>query len=215
LREHIAAVAGRYADTAAIWDVVNEAVADDGTLRRTLWLERIGPDYLDIAFRAAAEAAPHAKLVYNDYAAEALNPKSDGIYRLLRELLDSGVPLHGVGFQCHLTDQGADLERFAQNLRRFADLGLELYVTEMDVRLPLPTTPEVLGRRSTAGCWRPASRSRVSAASRRGASPTGTLGSRVASPAPARRCPLTSSIARSRRTPHCTSAWRPAKPSAT
>ena len=148
LREHIAAVAGRYADTAAIWDVVNEAVADDGTLRRTLWLERIGPDYLDIAFRAAAEAAPHAKLVYNDYAAEALNPKSDGIYRLLRELLDSGVPLHGVGFQCHLTDQGVDLERFAQNLRRFADLGLELYVTEMDVRLPLPTTPELLERQA-------------------------------------------------------------------
>ena len=58
------------------------------------------------------------------------------------------MPLHGVGFQCHLTDQGVDLERFAQNLRRFADLGLELYVTEMDVRLPLPTTPELLERQA-------------------------------------------------------------------
>ncbi len=161
LREHIAAVAGRYAERVDVWDVVNEAVAGDGTLRGTLWLERIGPDYLEIAFRAAAAAAPRARLVYNDFGAEPTNAKADGIYRVLRRLLDAGVPLHGVGFQCHLTDKGVDLESFARNLERFAGLGLELYVTEMDVRLPLgtpgqtsalgtplPATPESLGHQA-------------------------------------------------------------------
>ena len=148
LREHVAAVAGRYASAVDVWDVVNEAVADDGTLRRTMWLERIGPDYLDIAFRAAAEAAPRARLVYNDYGAEAINTKSDGVYRLARQLLDADVPLHGVGFQLHLTDKGVDVESFAHNLQRFAGLGLELYVTEMDVRLPLPAGPEALAHQA-------------------------------------------------------------------
>jgi len=149
LRDHIAAVAGRYARTVAAWDVVNEAVADDGTLRRTLWLERLGPDYLAFAFRAAAEAAPQARLLYNDFGAEVINAKSDAIHRLLSDLLGAGAPLHGVGFQCHLSGTGPDLERFARNLERFASLGLDLYVTELDVRLPLPTTPESLERQAS------------------------------------------------------------------
>jgi len=144
LREHIAAVAGHYAGTVAAWDVVNEAIANDGSLRQTPWLDWIGPDYLAIAFRAAAEADPQAKLLYNDYGAEAVNAKSDGIYRLLSDLLGAGVPVHGIGFQCHLAIDGLDIARdrasFARNLQRFAALGLELYVTEMDVRLPLPAT---------------------------------------------------------------------------
>jgi endo-1,4-beta-xylanase len=148
LRDHIAAVAGRYAAAVDVWDVVNEAVGDDGTLRATLWRERIGPEYLEIAFRAAAEAAPRARLVYNDYGAEPVNAKSDGIYRLLSDLLSAGVPVHGAGFQCHLTDAGVDLDRFAKNLERFGGLGLALYVTEMDVRLPLPATPESLARQA-------------------------------------------------------------------
>ncbi len=149
LQEHIGAVAGRYGESVDVWDVVNEAVADDGTLRRTLWLERIGPDYLAIAFRAAAQAAPRAKLVYNDYGAEVVNAKSDGMYGLVSDLLAAGVPVHGVGFQCHLTENGVEAESFARNLQRFAGLGLDLYVTEMDVRLRLPATPASLERQAS------------------------------------------------------------------
>jgi endo-1,4-beta-xylanase len=144
LREHIATVAGRYAGNVAAWDVVNEAVADDGTLHRTVWLDRIGPDYLAIAFQAAAEADPQARLLYNDYGAEAGNAKSDAIFDLLARLVRAGAPVHGVGFQCHLTTGGLDLGSFARNLQRFAGLGLALYVTEMDVRLPLPASEEAL-----------------------------------------------------------------------
>lgn len=148
LREHIATVVGRYAGTIAAWDVVNEAVGDNAALRKTFWLDHIGPDYLAIAFQAAAEADPQAKLLYNDYAAEAMNAKSNAVFRLISDLLSAGMPLHGIGFQCHFTTNGVDLSSFARNLQRFADLGLELYVTEMDVRLPLPATAETLARQA-------------------------------------------------------------------
>jgi endo-1,4-beta-xylanase len=73
--------------------VVNEAVVEDGSLRPTLWLERVGPDYVDLAFRAAGAAAQQARLLYNDYGIEEPNPKSDGVYRLLSGMLARGVPL--------------------------------------------------------------------------------------------------------------------------
>jgi endo-1,4-beta-xylanase len=148
LRQHIATVAGRYAGVAAAWDVVNEAVVEDGSLRPTLWLERVGPDYVDLAFRAAGAAAQQARLLYNDYGIEEPNPKSDGVYRLLSGMLARGVPLHGVGFQMHLGLAGVDPQGLARNLQRFADLGLQLYVTEMDVRIDLPATAPKLARQA-------------------------------------------------------------------
>jgi len=71
-------------------DVVNEAVNDDGSLRNSIWLRGIGPDYLDLAFRWAHEANPQARLFYNDYGGEGLGPKSDAIYALLKSLLQRG-----------------------------------------------------------------------------------------------------------------------------
>src|SRR5262249_25109611 len=68
LRDHIYTVAGRYSGYVVAWDVVNEAFESDGSLRNTLWLSRIGPDYLDLAFQFASEADPYANLVYNDYS---------------------------------------------------------------------------------------------------------------------------------------------------
>lgn len=144
LRDHIYTVAGRYSGSIAAWDVVNEAVNDDGSLRNTLWLNRVGPEYLDLAFQFAGDADPNAHLVYNDYGAEVINAKSNGIYDLLSGLLSRGVPIHGVGFQLHITTGGINLPSFVQNMQRFADLGLEIYITELDVRMQLPVTPERL-----------------------------------------------------------------------
>lgn len=140
LREHIQAVVGRYKGRVAVWDVINEPVADTGgKLRRSLWMNALGPGYIADALRWAHEADPGAMLYINDYWAEGVNEKSDALYNVVAGLRRDGVPLHGVGFQSHLT-LDTDLTTLDANLRRFADLGLDVAITEMDVRLPLPVT---------------------------------------------------------------------------
>jgi endo-1,4-beta-xylanase len=140
LRVHIQTVVGRYKGRVAVWDVVNEPIADTGgKLRRSLWMTALGPGYIADALRWAHEADPAAKLYINDYGVEADNAKSDALYNVVAGLRRDGVPIDGVGFQSHLA-LGADLTTLDANLRRFADLGLDIAVTEMDVRLPLPAT---------------------------------------------------------------------------
>jgi endo-1,4-beta-xylanase len=140
LRTHIHTVVGRYKGRVATWDVVNEAVADTGgTLRRSPWMNALGPGYIADALRWAHEADPDAKLYINDYSVEAVNAKSDALYNVVAGLRRDGVPLDGVGLQSHLT-LGTNLSTLDANLRRFADLGLDIAVTEIDVRLPLPAT---------------------------------------------------------------------------
>ena len=142
--DHIYTVAGRYSGTLMAWDVVNEAFNDNGTLRSTIWSQRIGADYMDMAFYFAADADPNAFLIYNDYGAEVLNAKSNAIYNMVVRMLREGVPIHGVGFQMHTTINGLNYASFAQNLQRFTDLGLVVCITEMDVRMQLPVTPAKL-----------------------------------------------------------------------
>jgi endo-1,4-beta-xylanase len=135
LREHIMTVVGHYRGRVAAWDVVNEAVADDGSLRDTIWLRGIGPDYIDMAFHWAHEADPDALLFYNDYAAEGLGPKSDAVYALVQGLLERGAPINGVGLQMHVSlGSPPDPEAVAANMARLGALGLQVHVTEMDVR---------------------------------------------------------------------------------
>jgi endo-1,4-beta-xylanase len=145
LEHHIKTLVGRYKGRIAAWDVVNEAVEWDGSLRQTLWLERIGPEYLEMAFRWAHEADPEALLFYNDFGAEGLGQKSDGVYNLVRDLLEDGVPVHGVGLQMHVSadspPRAADLRA---NMARLANLGLKVHITEMDVRIPVPATEQGL-----------------------------------------------------------------------
>ncbi|HRK16838.1 MAG TPA: endo-1,4-beta-xylanase [Prosthecobacter sp.] len=149
LREHVSAVVTRYKGRVQVWDVVNEAFEDDGTLRQSVWQRIIGPEYIEHAFRWAHEIDPEAVLLYNDYSGEDLGKKSDAIYELLRDLKIRGVPVHGVGLQMHITlgklPSPKDLEA---NLRRLADLGLELHVTEADVRMPVPATAEALAEQA-------------------------------------------------------------------
>jgi len=154
LRDHIHTVAGRYAGRIAVWDVVNEAVEGSG-LRNTIWKNTIGPEYIDMAFQFAHEADPNARLIYNDYGAEEINTKFTTIYNLVRDLQSRQIPIHGVGFQMHIWAGGINYASFADNMRRFAELGLAIYVTEMDVRIQEPVTDEDLAKQAnlTKSIW--------------------------------------------------------------
>lgn len=149
LRDHIYTVAGRYSGYAVAWDVVNEAFNDDGTLRSTLWLDRIGPEYLALAFQFASDADPYSQLLYNDYSNESINAKSTAIYNMVSDMLGRGVPIHGVGFQLHTTLSGINLASFSENLQRFHGLGLDVYITELDVRIELPVTDDKLATQAS------------------------------------------------------------------
>jgi endo-1,4-beta-xylanase len=144
LHSHIKTVMTHYASKVYAWDVVNEAFEDDGTMRHTIWYDQpgigsgAGTRYIEQALRWARENDPGAKLFYNDYDAEEMNKKSDAIYAMAKDFKTRGVPLDGVGFQAHVSlrfDDPAKLKSFAKNLERFAKLGLELHITELDVRL--------------------------------------------------------------------------------
>ncbi len=136
LREHILTEVSHYRGQVDIWDVVNEAVNDDGSLRDSIWLRGIGPNYLDLAFRLAHEANPEARLFYNDYGGEGLGQKSDAIYNLVKGMIQRGVPINGVGLEMHVSlgayPRPGDV---LANMKRLAALGLEVQITEMDVKI--------------------------------------------------------------------------------
>ena len=134
---HVRGVAGHYKGRIAQWDVVNEAVDKNGELRQDSPFTALGPSYIADAFRAAHEADPEALLFYNDYDIEAeASPKTEGAYQLVKQLKESGVPIHGIGFQMHLDPRDWPTpEEMQRNLERFAKLGLEIELTEIDVPL--------------------------------------------------------------------------------
>jgi endo-1,4-beta-xylanase len=153
LVEHIQTVAGRYAGRVHSWDVVNEAaLVSDGRadgLRKSPWLELIGPEYIELAFATAAKADPQAKLTYNDYDVELDTPeqtaKRSQMLILLRRLHARRIPVQAVGIQSHLLAfgprPGAGLVGL---IREAAKMGMEAYVTEMDVNTrTLPGGPEL------------------------------------------------------------------------
>jgi endo-1,4-beta-xylanase len=149
LESHIRTVVGHFRGNIAAWDVVNEAVADDGSLRDTPWLRGLGPAYLESAFRIAHEEDPSARLFYNDYGAEGLGAKSDSVFHLLQRLLDKGIPVRGVGLQMHVTpEEHPPLHELAANMERLGRLGLEVHITEMDVRLRQPADAKALERQA-------------------------------------------------------------------
>jgi endo-1,4-beta-xylanase len=134
---HIRTVAAHYRGRVHAWDVVNEAVADDGVnLRDTVFRQKLGDSYIAEAFRIAREADPTARLFYNDYGGEGLTQKSNRIYDLLRDLIAAGVPIDGVGLQMHVSASSRPPNAsIASNMRRLADLGLTVHISEMDVRV--------------------------------------------------------------------------------
>ena len=147
LREHIHTVMRHYRGQIIAWDVVNEALNDKGPgLRQDgPWYNSIGPDYVELAYRMAHEADPDAVLFYNDYNMDVMNGKADRCYQWIRELLARGVPIHGIGLQCHFQLEWPPARAsLADNIKRFNDLGLIVHITELDVWLPAQAADEHL-----------------------------------------------------------------------
>jgi endo-1,4-beta-xylanase len=138
LNDHIALEVGRYKGRLAAWDVVNEPFNEDGTYRQTLWYNGLGTGYIAQALTAARAADPAAKLYINDYNVEGVNAKSTALYNLVKSLKEQGVPIDGVGLQAHLI-VGQVPSTLQQNIQRFADLGVDVAITELDIRMTLPS----------------------------------------------------------------------------
>jgi endo-1,4-beta-xylanase len=167
LEKHIKTVVEHYRGKIFAWDVVNEAFDElrPGELRSTIWRDQPGIaleasneprvsskadraeladrspqkpcSYIERCFRWAHEADPQALLFYNDAEAEAVNPKSDAIYAMVRDFRQRGVPIDGVGLQMHVAHLHADIASISENIRRLTLLGIQVHITEMDVALPV------------------------------------------------------------------------------
>ena len=151
LQDHITSEMTHFAGKVYAWDVVNEAFNDDGsgstpaTVRSTIWYDNpgigfagMGTKYIEQAFNWAHAADPNAKLFYNDYNIEMQNPKSDAVYLMAQDFTSRGVPLDGIGFQFHINpsfDTTANLASVTSNFQRFAALGLDIHITELDIAL--------------------------------------------------------------------------------
>ncbi|TAL05678.1 MAG: endo-1,4-beta-xylanase [Verrucomicrobia bacterium] len=132
MREHITTVVGRYKGRVKGWDVVNEALNADGSLRKSPWMKNIGEDYLVKAYQFAHEADPEAELYYNDFSLEDA-PKREGAMRLVKKLQAAGVKLHGIGTQQHMKLERPTLAQVDDTLTAFGQLGVKVMVTELDI----------------------------------------------------------------------------------
>jgi endo-1,4-beta-xylanase len=138
MHDHIRTLAGRYKGRIAGWDVVNEALNEDGTLRQSPWLKIIGDDYILKAFQFAHEADPQAELYYNDYSLEN-EPKRKGAVELIRKLKAAGATVTAVGLQGHDKMDWPSVEQQAATIEAFSALGVKVNITELDVDV-LPRT---------------------------------------------------------------------------
>ena len=135
---HINTVAGRYLGKVDGWDVLNEAFNEDGTLRQSKWLEILGDDYIALVFKLAAAAAPNTELYYNDY--NLFKPeKRNGVVNMVKSLQKQGIKIDGIGIQGHYALGYPDLNQLEDSIKAFADLGVKVMITELDVSvLPFP-----------------------------------------------------------------------------
>lgn len=157
LQDHINKVVGRWKGRIREWDVVNEVIRDDLTGQtgenprrgNSVWERSIGADWVEIAFRAAAEADPDALLFYNDYGIERKSRKQDAVYALIQDLQGKGVKIDGVGFQGHFVCGNVPSEEeLKASLDRFAGLGLRVQFTEVDIRIQKPVTADKLEKQA-------------------------------------------------------------------
>jgi endo-1,4-beta-xylanase len=138
LKEHISTVVGRYKGKVKGWDVVNEALNEDGSYRKTKFYEIIGEDYVRLAFEFAREADPDAELYYNDYSL-ANEPKRNGAVAMVKKLQAQGVKVDAIGEQCHIGLDYPEIKEMEKSIKAFAALGVKVMMTEMDISvLPMP-----------------------------------------------------------------------------
>lgn len=155
LKNHIYNVVGNYKGRIREWDVCNEVLDDDQSIVRTdptayklrpsIWATYIGEEFIDSAFVWAHEADPQAKLYINEYGAEFMGgTKTEAYYNLVKRLKDSNIPIDGCGLQCHLTTGELDTLKLEKNIRRYADIGMNCIITELDIALANPYAADAL-----------------------------------------------------------------------
>lgn len=147
LQQHIIRMMQHYAGKVFAWDVVNEALDENGQFKNSPWynqpgigLAGKGSAYVEQAFRWAHDAEPNTLLFYNDNGAEGLNRKSDAVYAMVKDFKARGVPINGVGLQMHISPLDFDTSQIAPNIKRLTVLGLQVHITELDVSLPVDST---------------------------------------------------------------------------
>lgn len=158
MNDHIETVMRHYRDSISRWIVVNEPVGNllPGEMVDNIWLKTIGQDYVDRAFQKARQVAPDAELLLNDYGADYLGQwtcgpfKATNFYKYVKQLRQRGVPVDAVGLQFHLIvgHDKPDAGRIERNFARFHALGVKVYVTELDVRIPAPVTEQKLAEQA-------------------------------------------------------------------
>jgi endo-1,4-beta-xylanase len=135
---HINTVAARYNGKLFSWDVVNEALNEDGTLRKSIFLDKLGPDFVTEAFRLAQAASPDAELYYNDYNDEQ-PAKRAGCIALIKKIQAAGVRIDGVGIQGHWRASNVPLKEIEESIIEYSKLGIKVMFTELDLGvLPNP-----------------------------------------------------------------------------
>lgn len=138
MHDHITTVAGRYDGKVYSWDVVNEALNEDGTMRKSVFQQKLGDDFVVEAFKLAQQAAPHTRLYYNDYNIEQ-PAKRAGAIALIKKIQAAGVRIDGVGIQGHWSVEHLPLEQIEKSIQEFGALGIEVMFTELDLSvLPSP-----------------------------------------------------------------------------
>ncbi|MGV9909663.1 endo-1,4-beta-xylanase [Streptomyces tendae] len=135
MNDHINGLMGHYKGEIHSWDVVNEAFQDGGSgaRRSSPFQDKLGDGFIEEAFRTARAADPAAKLCYNDYNTDGVNAKSNAVYDMVEDFKSRGVPIDCVGFQSHFNPNSPVPSDYRQNLQRFADLGVDVQITELDI----------------------------------------------------------------------------------
>ncbi len=156
LQNHITTVMAHYKGQIFAWDVVNEAVSDSQTgtgtaMKDSIWYDQpgiglTGTGYVEQAFRWARAADPNALLFYNDYNIEAPGAKFNAVYAMAKDFVTRGVPINGIGIQMHIDTSGYPSSTgLAQNIQQLTALGLQVHITEMDVRIPVDSSGNATG----------------------------------------------------------------------
>lgn len=150
LKTHITTEVTHYKGQCYAWDVVNEALNDDATFRTDVFYNALGEDYIRIAFETAAAADPDVKLYYNDYNIETAGAKATAALDIVKTLQAAGTKIDGVGFQGHfIVGSSPSKASLVSNLEAFTALGVEVALTELDIRMTLPSTTALLTQQST------------------------------------------------------------------
>ncbi|KAJ5814561.1 CAZyme family GH10 [Penicillium riverlandense] len=150
MKNHITNVVTHYKGQCYAWDVVNEALNEDGTFRDNVFYEYIGEAYIPIAFATAAAADPSVKLYYNDYNIEYAGAKATAAQNIVKMVQAYGAKIDGVGLQSHfIVGSTPSQSSQASNMDSFVALGVEVAITELDIRMTLPSTDALLAQQST------------------------------------------------------------------